>query len=105
MEQVKVTVNTKVLQAEMTISVVTADKVSIERKLEDLIKLTGGKVYVCEKCYSVFLTDEPLKKVYNCSNDTSQYICEKCCEDMVIVDVEILLNDLKRHNVKYLTIC
>ena len=39
MTKIEVIIKTKVLEATINIEVVTADRVSIERKLEDLMKL------------------------------------------------------------------
>ena len=101
MTKIEVIIKTKVLEATINIEVITADRVSIERKLEDLMKLTGGKVYICAKCYKVYLSDEPMKEVYFARTDGTLTICEDCCADMGIFDAEILLNDLKRNNAKY----
>ena len=101
MKQVKVIVNTKALQAVMEISVANTDRAGIEKELETLMKLTGGKVYICGECHSVHLTDEPMKQVYFARCDGMKYVCEECCADMGIFDVEILQHDFKRHNAQY----
>lgn len=95
----KIYVNTKALKA--VIIVEYEDFENFKTKFAEICKLTGGKVYVCQQCESVHITDEPMKEVYFARCDEMKYVCEKCCADMGIFDVEVLQHDFKRHNAKY----
>ena len=101
---IKVNVYTKVLKLNMFMEVDTTDKAIIERKLKKLMELTGGKIYICDKCGEVHLTDEPLKEVYITRTGGMLSMCEDCCTEAGIFDVEILQYDLKKLNARYISL-